>query len=113
MSRFGAISPDGKLLATTDDFRNGTITLCNLESEEVRHWKGHASHVGAITFSPSGNRLITGGADKSIEFWDVATNEEVGAMRTEKQVQRLMFLPDQQTLVSAGLAGYVRLDATK
>ena len=39
----------------------------------VRGLEGHQDWVKAIAISPDGSRVLTGGADKTLRFWDAAT----------------------------------------
>jgi WD40 repeat protein len=70
-------SPDGKVLA------------CGSYSGEVRLWsvdegapiepalKGHIAAVARLAFSADSKTLVSGGADQTIRFWNVATRQEV------------------------------------
>lgn len=66
-----ALSPDGKLLAISDD--DGTV-----EVWDVRTWslaaslRGHLAAVGSVAFSPDGRRLVTGSnGSEAVRFWEV------------------------------------------
>ena len=71
---------------------------------------GHAGLVHAITFSPDGRRIATGGADQTIRIWDAETFEELTVLTGHRQyVWSLAFSPDGQTLVSGSGDSTVRL----
>jgi WD40 repeat protein len=69
----------------------------------------HESMVYALAFSPDGKTLATGGQDRDIVFWDVASGKEVrrwpaGVMAT----RTLAFSPDGKQLVAGGMDGAIR-----
>ena len=60
-----AFSPDGKLLATGDEF--GTIRLIDVAtSKEVAALKGHGGAIRALVFAPDGRWLYSAGFDGSV-----------------------------------------------
>jgi WD40 repeat protein len=61
-------SPDGKLLATGDEF--GTIRLVDVgSSKEVASLKGHGGAIRALVFAPGGRWLYSAGIDGSVRRW--------------------------------------------
>lgn len=65
--------------------------------------KGHEGSVNALCFSPDGKTLVSGGDDKTIRCWDIATGTP-GAILTGHfaGVHFLRYSPDGSMLVSAG-----------
>ena len=60
-------------------------------------------------FHPDGTYLVSGGMDRTIRLWDVATGEEVALLGTHAQyVLAVAFSPDGQWVVSAGKGGTLR-----
>jgi WD40 repeat protein len=71
-SRAIRYSPDGKLLATGDEF--GKVSLWDLEKRaRIFEQKAHGSIVSVVNFSPDGRFLVSGSGDRVLKIWDVAT----------------------------------------
>jgi polar amino acid transport system permease protein len=45
------------------------------DEEKQEDWLGHDNNVTALAFSPAGDILASGGADKTIVFWELETGE--------------------------------------
>jgi WD40 repeat protein/tetratricopeptide (TPR) repeat protein/tRNA A-37 threonylcarbamoyl transferase component Bud32 len=54
------------------------LALWQSRSPAVRMLLPHADEVLAVTFSPDGRRILTGGADKTAVLWDATTGEPIG-----------------------------------
>jgi WD40 repeat protein len=102
-----AISPDGKLLASTG--MDQKVKLWKLATGELsRTLTGHTGPVRSLAFSPDGKLLASAGHDATIKLWEVATGKErrtlTGGMSS---VNRVIFSPDGQTLASAAEPGII------
>lgn len=80
-----AFSPDGKLIAaSTVGFDRKlrqyvyvrTLVWNVATGEKLYTLGGHKLDVDALTFTPDGRFLVTGGTDTAIKFWDVKTGHE-------------------------------------
>lgn len=113
-------SPDGALVATGSadhtarlwnvqtSWQTGSRRCCTPFGAPLR---GHTDSVGGVTFSPSGDRLVTTGAglhlltgagrDSAIIVWDVATGHALARMRPhENQALSVAFTPDGRSLIT-------------
>ncbi len=64
---------------------------------------GHAGFVFSVAFSPDGQRLASGSADKTVKTWDSATGKELFALKGHANwVRSVAFSPDGQRLASGG-----------
>jgi WD40 repeat protein len=98
MTRQLDYSPDGKLLATGDDF--GTVTFWDVETEKSLHKeKVHGRPVGTVLFSPDGRRLATGSWDGTINVWDVAARRSLAQYNSHAIVLAIRFTDDDRSLI--------------
>ncbi|MEV7591958.1 hypothetical protein AB0O42_16860 [Streptomyces sp. NPDC089922] len=79
-------SPDGAKSAGGAELFTGTLT-------------GHSDAVSALAFSPDGRILASGGADRTVRFWDTATGKQTRLTEHEDPVLNLAYSADGSTLV--------------
>ena len=72
---------------------------------------GHTDVVKSVTFSPDGQRIISGSSDDTVRMWDAATGRQIGAPLTGHTdiVTGVAFSPDGQRIASASADNTVRL----
>jgi WD40 repeat protein/tetratricopeptide (TPR) repeat protein len=93
-------TPDGKQLLLRSDKRVRVLdattgkVCCDITSEQS---------ISCAALSPGGTRLVTGGKDRIVRFWDADTGKPVGpVLQHFHPVQHLAFSPDGQRLATGG-----------
>lgn len=104
-------SPDGKLLATSD---NDAVRLWNPRTGEPvgAPLTGPTNWMWNLSFSPDGRLLATIGQDGTTRLWDPRTGRQAGAPLTGPSGQvynRVAFSPDGTVLATSGSDKSVRL----
>jgi WD40 repeat protein/transcriptional regulator with XRE-family HTH domain len=106
-----AFSPDGKMLATGDDFSN----LARLWNTTTGQQMGPALNTGprdsgvtSVAFSPDGKILATARNGGSVELWDVATGHQIGKPFANSAYS-VAFSPDGKILAVGDMDSTARL----
>ena len=94
-----AISADGKLLAVGCD----ALKLYDLPSLRERiAFQGHTGPVFAVAFAHDGKRLASGGQDRTVRVWDVATGKQQGCIANPGPVYGVAMAPDASVVAAMG-----------
>ena len=98
-----AFSPANTLLAAAGDAR--AIALYDAKSgEQVAHLTGHQSWITGLSWSATGEYLLSGGLDGKVKVWSVERRECVAThSESEKAVWGVRWLPRGDTLGTAGM----------
>ncbi|MBS0210231.1 MAG: protein kinase [Planctomycetes bacterium] len=119
-----AVSSDGVRVATggydkrallwkagdVQPFRLSAVLSAKQAALSITELKAHTAAVHALSFSPDGRRLATGGLDNAINIWDVAAGKLLKSLRGHAgQVRSCCFSPDGKYVLSGGHDGQVKL----
>jgi eukaryotic-like serine/threonine-protein kinase len=96
-----AFAPDGRQIALSS---RDVIDLWDISGPvptTAHQLRGHVNFVYAVTYSPDGRRLATGGWDKTIRIWDRETGQLLDRLIGHRGfVRGLAFSPDGNQLIS-------------
>jgi eukaryotic-like serine/threonine-protein kinase len=71
---------------------------------------GHKGEVYAVTFSPDGRQLVSGGQDGTIRFWDAESGTELKTVMAHRScVNAVVYSPDGAILASGSCDHTIRL----
>lgn len=82
-----AISPDGQMIATAG-FRGALLLVDRRTRKVIRRLEGPAFPLWSLAFSSDGAEILTGGADRLVRRWRVATGEPVSPIAAEPEEAR-------------------------
>ena len=110
-----AFSPDGHTLAVggTTLGRTGSLGLWNADTGAAigPPVSGAYGQILSVAFSPSGDRIATGGMDKTLRLWDAHTGTPIGdPLRFQEPVREVAFTRDGGRIV--GVTGGLDSDQT-
>jgi RNA polymerase sigma factor (sigma-70 family) len=98
--------PDGKPLVGSLTANSTLETWDMAEGKRLRSWKAQGVDISDYEFSADGKTLVTGGHDKAILFWDVATGQLQNQITGHpKGVGKLALSADGRLLATLGETG--------
>lgn len=102
-----AYSPDGDLLATSDD--TGVIKIWETSSGKELFSLTHSGNVHSIAFNPAGIKLASASENGTIKIWDITTHKELLNLIGTAGFYGVAFLPDGKRLVASGQDGTAKV----
>ncbi len=102
-------SPDGKWIASAGgesrdwaDVVDYSIRLWDAANgRELARLRGHKHLVESMSFSPSGDRLVSGSWDKTIRIWDAYNGNELACLPGhDSEVRAVSFSPEGSRIAS-------------
>jgi WD40 repeat protein len=121
---FGAVSPNGRMIAGATTWKGEAVHVWDAATGEVRRrLRGLPSAVRCLAFSPDGRRLTAGDKEGRILLWDCETGQEIpygdhwqshGGLASVWFVHGgpiawLAIAADGKTWASAGTNGQIRI----
>ncbi|MHC4993873.1 MAG: protein kinase domain-containing protein, partial [Planctomycetota bacterium] len=108
-----AWSPDGKHIATGHTAKFA-IHIWDVQTGRITQTlSGHENLALSLAWSADGQRLVSGGVDKTVILWDVETAEALAEFRGHEQtVTRVSWSPDETQLISSDRDALKIWDAT-
>jgi len=105
-----SFSPNAKdnLIASSGPDR--TVRLWKTDGTQWKIIEGHNDIVWTVSFSPDGQYVASGSADKTIKIWRSKEGTLVTTLKGHQgQISNLSFSPDGQTIASASTDRTIRL----
>jgi WD40 repeat protein len=104
-----AVSPDGTRVAAT---RSTDIIILDISDpanpEQVQELQGINSAVLAVSWSPDGTRLASGGRDNIVRVWELDKGSAIRVLEEHTgEIRGLAWSPDSRLLASSGSDGQV------
>ncbi len=103
-----AISSTGQYWAAAS--RQGEVRVWEARGQTLHLvWQVHTDITYALTFSPDGRSLVSGGWDGSIKLWEVASGALLWSSRHTNNITGGAFAPDGSLLATCGNDATVQL----
>ena len=109
----GAVfSPDWQTFAKKGKDEN-TIELWDLHTAKLKAtFEGRTVRMGSVVFSPDGKMLASGDSTGGIWLWDIDTGEHKHIRTPHKSVDKVIFSPDGQIIISQKHSDFRSWDIT-
>jgi cytochrome c len=96
-----------RAISSGDD---GNVIVWDLKTRApLRRFTRHGGKVMAVAASPNGRVAASGGWDRRVRLWDIATGKQLQELVHPSNVTAIAFTPDGKRLVSGTTDGVVRV----
>jgi WD40 repeat protein len=107
-----ALSPDGKLLASSGPKLDGIVYLQDFDTgKQLQQFNAHTTNLRDLAFSPDSKQLVCAGGDYAAYLWDLTTGRELQRFREPGFAVSgvgIDWSPNGKTLALAGWDGIPR-----
>jgi WD40 repeat protein len=101
----GQFMPDNRTLVVAGSSTE-SLQVADTTTRTVRELRGHSGVVHALSVFPGGGALATGGEDRTVKVWDLASGEVRHNLRGYGQrVRAVSWTPDGKVLVTSSADG--------
>ncbi len=99
-------------LAATHDWKV-SLWDASREAEPLHVFNGHENAVQALAYAPASSLVASGGADKTVKLWNLATLDLVRTYRGARDfITSVAISPDGKLIAAASLDGKIRMWST-
>lgn len=96
-----ALSRDASTMLTGCD--NQTVYLWDVDKgQEPKRFAGHTNFVYAVAFAPDGRHIASGGTDRTVRVFDLATGNLLKTFECANNVTNVAFTVDSKYVLSSG-----------